>query len=335
MSQPLRIGIVGCGAIAREHVTAFEAVGAKIAWAYDINEAAAKKLAAACGAQVAPSVEAMASRDRIDAASICTTATSHLKVSRPFIDADIPILCEKPLEGALAPAEELAAAVRRRGSLFMVAFCHRFHPPVIELTNLIRSGKLGEPVFFRNLYGIHFDATKTSHVVPELAGGGAMTGNGVHSIDMFRYLVGEPTRVQAMGGAVLQDVPVEDLGVMHLSANDEAYGDITSSYSLHFAPGHIDWYGSKGAALLNYRAPENEQLRYRLEGDKEWTPVDSSKHPDRFIGEVTHFVDCVRRGTMASVTVEDGLQAQRVLDAAYRSIRERRAIEVALTPSPS
>jgi predicted dehydrogenase len=336
VTQPPRIGIVGCGAIARAHADAFKQCGATIVSVFDVADAAAREFAQEIGAQVAPSLEAMADSGELDAVSICSPPAAHLANCRPFLAAGLPILCEKPFETDLARAEELAALVRQAGTVFMVGFCHRFHPSVIELTKLVRSGRLGEPAFLRNIFGIHYPVKGLSHVNPALAGGGAMMGNGVHSIDLFRHLVGEPTRVQATGAAVVQDVPVEDLALMHLSAGDRAFGDIVSSYSLHFCPASIEWYGTKGAAILTYWKVDEPELRFRVEGDprKEWTPVDSSTHPDRFVGEVTHFLECVRSGATPSITAEDGLASQRVVDAAYRSLRENRSIAIP-APSPS
>src|SRR3989442_1390539 len=73
-----------------------------------------------------------------------------------------------------------------------------------------------------------------SSVDPKLAGGGVLTANGSHSIDLFRWLIGEPTRVQAMAATLGQDLPVEDVGLMHLSMDDRALGEFAVSFSTHF-----------------------------------------------------------------------------------------------------
>ena len=52
---------------------------------------------------------------------------------------------------------------------------------------------------------------------------------------------------------------------------------------------------------------------------------------DRFIGEVTHFADCIRRGREPMSGPADGLAIQSILDAAYRSARTGREVRVART----
>ncbi len=133
----LKIGIVGCGGISRAHVTAYRQAGARIALVYDVNRAAAAALAKEVGAQVADSLAAMADPGAVDAVSICTPPAFHLEHCVPFVRARIPVLCEKPLEISVPRAKRLATEVKKHRSLFMTAYCHRFHPPVIEAKKLI------------------------------------------------------------------------------------------------------------------------------------------------------------------------------------------------------
>ena len=60
------------------------------------------------------------------------------------------------IEETVAAAQQLAAAVKQHGAVFMPAFCHRFHPAIIELKKLIDGGVLGEPLLFRNCFGGYF-----------------------------------------------------------------------------------------------------------------------------------------------------------------------------------
>jgi len=264
----------------------------------------------------------MADPSLIDAASVCSPPACHAANCLPLIEAGVSVLCEKPLEVKLAAAEALAAVVRRKRALFMVGYVHRFFGPVVELTKLVREGRLGRPILFRNIYAQHGDMRGNSNVDPKLVGGGSLAGNGSHSIDLCRLLVGEPTHAQAMGAAVAQDIAVEDVAIMQLSMDNKAFAEIASSYSLHFGAYDIEWHGTAGAAFISYKTPPGNILRYHLVGEKEPRVIDCSTYSDLFTCELTHFLECVRTGATPSVTVEDGLKAARVLDAAYRSMRQ-------------
>ena len=315
----LRIGIVGCGGIARAHLAGYRhSGGVDIVSVYDVSRKAARQFAGECGAQVAASPEDMAQAG-LDAVSICTPPAFHLPVCKPFLSAGIPILCEKPLEASLRSAARLQTAVQDSQTLFMTAYCHRFHPAIVELKALIDAGKLGKPLFFRNIFGGYFELKGNHRAKPALSGGGCVVDNCSHAVDLFRFLVGEPTEVQAFTGNVLQRAAVEDLGMVHLSVGGKVFGEITSSYSLKVCGNWVEWYGTLGTAMVSYWNDNQPDLVYKLAGEKEWTIVDCSAHPDRFDAEVAHFLDCVQTGSQPLITVVDGYRASRVIDAAYQS----------------
>ncbi len=320
----LRVGIVGCGGIARAHLAGYNsAANADVVYVYDVSRKAAQQFAAECGAQVAASPEDMAGAG-LDAVSVCTPPATHLQVCKPFLGAGVPVLCEKPLEADARTAARLEVAVRARGTPFMTAYCHRFHPAIVELKALIDAGRLGKPLFFRNIFGGYFELKGNHRARPALSGGGSVIDNCSHSVDLFRHLAGEPTEVQATTGNVLQRAAVEDFGVLLLGVRGKVFGEITSSYSLKVCGNWVEWYGTLGTALVSYWNPGQPDLVYRLAGESEWTIVDCSAHPDRFSAEVAHFLDCVQTGARPLVTAADGYRASRVIDAAYRSAKTGR-----------
>jgi len=328
MRRELRVGIVGCGGIARAHVRAYQKVGCiRIVAVYDVLSGAAQRLAKETGARVAASPAEMARQDTLDAVSICSPPAAHYENCRPFLAAGVPVLCEKPLEVNLPRACRLAAAVRRSGTPFMVAFCHRFHPAIIELRKLIVRGVLGRPILFRNIFGGYLALKGNHRADPHLSGGGCLIDHCSHSVDLFRFLVGEPACVQAITGNVLQNVPIEDFGMMHLETARGGFGEITSSYSFKVCRNWVEWYGTKGTALVSYWNEGEPDLRYRVAGGA-WKVVDCSRHPDRFTAEIAHFLSCVRNRRRPAITVADGLAANRIVAAAYESVARGRRIDI-------
>lgn len=248
----LRVGIVGCGGIAQAHAGAYTQIpDVEVVSVYDVSRPSAARMAAATGAHAARSLEEMAA-GHLDAVSICTPPATHLAVSRVFLSAGIAVLCEKPLEADLRNARKLALEVEKRDGLFMTAYCHRFHPAIIELRALIDSGALGKAIFFRNIFGGYYSLKGNHRAKPELSGGGSIIDNCSHSVDLYRFLVGEPTAVQAFGGSIMQKAPVEDFGMLHLSNNDRVFGEITASYSLKVCGNWVEWYGTSGTAIVSY-----------------------------------------------------------------------------------
>ena len=330
--RTLRIGIVGCGRVARNHLAGYQATkGVQVVSVFDVSPRAARAFARQAqtqGIRVAESLRQMAAEDDLNAVSICTPPSVHGECARPFLAAHIPVYCEKPLELNAASAARLAAAAKKSGTLFMMGLNHRFHPPIIELKKLIKAGTLGKPLLLRNIFG-GMNKLKGNHRAdPELSGGGCLIDHCSHSVDLFRHLVGEPTHVQAWAGNVIQDVAIEDFGMIHLSVGGKAFGEITGSYSLPATGNWVEWHGTKGSAVVSYWNEGHPDLAYRLAGGQ-WKPVDCSMHPaSRYVGAIQHFVKCVRTEKPPLITVEDGLRANRIIAAVYKSNREGRRVRI-------
>ncbi len=330
MSREMRVGIVGCGGIARAHADGYKSAGrAKIVMVYDPAHKAAKRLAAETGATAAGSLAEMIKDDHLDAVSICSPPAAHMDNCAPFLKAGIPVLCEKPIEVNAVRAARLAAVARRSGTIFMTAFCHRFHPSIIELKKLIGNGLLGRPLLFRNIFGGYSKLKGNHRTKPEISGGGCLVDHCAHSVDLFRFLVGEPAYAQAFAGNIMQKLRIEDFGMIHLATRgNKAFGEITASYSLKGCGNYVEWYGTKGLAIISYWNASHPDLTYKLEHDKEWTTVDCSRHPGRFAGEISHFLDCAAKRRQPSITADDGLKAARIAHAIYASVARGRRVAV-------
>ncbi|MCJ8328695.1 MAG: Gfo/Idh/MocA family oxidoreductase [Lentisphaeria bacterium] len=321
----MKIGIVGCGGIARAHVNAYQANNAELVAFYDSFAESAKSFSEELGGQAYDSIDDMIASG-IDAVSICTPPVAHTDNVLPFLDAGIPVLCEKPIELNGERAAALTEKVNASNTLFMTAFCHRFHPPVIKLKEIIDSGELGDPILLRNFFGGYMKLEGDHRIKPEISGGGCMIDHSCHAVDLFRFLVGEPTTVSAVTADV-QNIPIEDLSAFSLKIGNSIIGSFNSTYSIPFCRNTVEWMGSKGSAVINYsKSVEGELLVAK--DDQGWTAVDCADMPERFTGEITYFLDCVKSGTTPSITANDGLAANRIVDALYLSEAENRIVKV-------
>lgn len=329
MSKVLRVGIVGCGGVAKSHLRGYRSMkDVQVVAVFDVAAASAQAMAQETGARVAASSAEMAARDALDAVSICTPPACHWQSARPFLAAHVPVYCEKPLERDATTAARFATAVQKSGTLFMMGFNHRFYGPIIELKKLIDAGTLGKPLFFRNIFSGWMDLKHDHRARPELSGGGCLIDHCSHSIDLFRYLVGEPTHVQAWAANVAQKVAIEDFGMIQLSVADKAFGEIVASYSLRTAENTIEWHGTKGSALVNYWEEGRPDLAYRLEWGP-YTPVDCSAHlSDRYTIAIQHFVACVRGRQCPAVVAADGLKTSRIVRRVYEAACGGRRVAV-------
>lgn len=318
-----RVGIVGTGSIGRTHLRAWQANGVTPAAFADANPAALDDVIAQHGGDGYPDGLDLIGAHKVDIVSICTPPRFHADLAVAALEAGIAVLCEKPMARTLAEAERLAAAVERTGTLFSVGFCHRFQPQIETLKAMIERGDLGTVMSFRNRFAGHkADAATTWFSDPELAGGGVLADTSVHSVDLFRHLVGEPVNVAAMISSRKTDLgpklDVDDTAALLLQTAEGAIGVIEASWRTPAGEWTLAIHGTQGTAVMDYG---EMTLRVSRDGAHwEDVPVEPG---DRFEREFAHFLACWRGEATPRVTAADGLAANRILARAYRSASSR------------
>jgi predicted dehydrogenase len=177
----LRVGIAGCGAVARHHVSALRvARGVELACAFDLDTAAAART----GAPVAGSLDELI--DRVDLVAVCTPPEHHADVATAALGAGRAVLVEKPLATTLADADRIVAAAQ--GRLAATGFQLRCHRRL--------------PARARELHGVWTG--------PSTARAGLLLDRAVHHVDLWRHLLGDEVEsasaVRTAGGVRLEAV---------------------------------------------------------------------------------------------------------------------------------
>lgn len=312
----MRVGIIGCGGIAREHIRGYKAIeGAEVAAGVDVDIQRAIDVAGPDHAYT--SFHEMFEKESLDAVSVCTPPRFHKDAVCAALEAGIHVLCEKPLASNAVEAREMVECSNRTGKLLVTAFCHRFHEPVMFARDLIRSGRIGKVVMFRNRFGGKADMTRVWFSNPEISGGGTVPDTSIHSIDLFRYLVGNPLKVAGAVATADSRYRVEDCSVIMLQTRDGAIGTIEASWTSPGSSNTIEIYGTDGAVIVDYTKP-HVQFMTANSGQWEEHPNDN---PDRFLQQAKHFVDCVSNGSTPIVDGVDGLRANEVVDKVYAFAR--------------
>jgi predicted dehydrogenase len=314
-----RVGVIGLGGIGRIHIASWTATGvAPVAFADAVPAALEATVAEHGGEGFADGVELIRS-GRVDIVSICTPPLFHRELAIAAAEAGVAVLCEKPLARTLEDAEAIVEAVERSGTLFSVGFCHRFEPAIEHLKAMIDAGELGEVITFRNRFaGLMANAHETWFSKPAVSGGGALADTSIHSIDLFRHLVGDVTGVEAMTSTRETEhgpaLDVEDSGVMILRTERGGLGVIESSWRTPPGEWTVTVYGTRGTAIVDYGTGVSRFIA--AGGETRDVEVEAGSRFDR---EFAHFLACWRGEAEPRVTVRDGLEANRALHMAYES----------------
>lgn len=311
----LKAGIIGCGGIAGCHVEGYTANGATVVAVTDMNPAAAETLAQQTGAKVFPDYRALLADGGVDVVSICTPPVAHEEAALAALAGGVHVLCEKPMAFDTAAARRMAQAVAGSKALFMPAFRHRFLPANVAFQKLIAGGTIGDPVLFTNMFfGPAFNLEGTWFTNKAIAGGGCLLDTNSHSVDLFRFLIGEiATQTGAMHRR-FKTTDVEDSGILTVKAENGTIGSMYSAFAAGSGVACIDIVGTKGRALYDYF--ESDKLKYKLTEDKDWREI-AVTPSSGFTEEIAHLFAAIRGQHPLSCTVQDGVRVMEVIDGVY------------------
>ena len=203
MTDPVRLGIVGCGGMGRRHLTGLVELDradhrpVELVGACDPNLDNAEHLAAEAEdllgrrPRVFPSAAAMIAANLEVEAADCTVDTgSHHRVASELLDLGLHTLCEKPLALTIRGCRNIESAARRSGRVLSVAENFRRDPMNRLVRALVADGAIGAPQYFSEVtIGGRDDILITPWRHMKLAGALPVDA-GVHSADILQYLFG-------------------------------------------------------------------------------------------------------------------------------------------------
>ena len=340
--MPVRIGVLGCGNIARAaHLPSLarlpDASVVALADADPANLASAQSLAP--GARTVGDYAAVLAMSDVDAVVIALPPALHADAAVGALRQGKHIYVEKPLASTVADGSRIVEAWERSGLVAMMGFNYRYNPMVVHARVRLAARAVGELVAVRTVFATSRRSTPQWKRQRE-SGGGVLLDLAVHHIDLVRFLLdAEVSQVSADIRSVTSEDDTAFLQlrlttgitvqtVCSLSAVEEDRIEIYGSSgkltvdrygSLRVEESGASARGALGAAVAKL-VGEVSALPYVLQ--KRRAPL----HDPSFPAAMQAFVQAVRDGTAATPTPSDGLRALTVIDAAEQSARSGRAV---------
>lgn len=285
--KALRIGIIGTGIIANEHMLRYNDIpGVTVVAACDIQSV---KLEAFCDKYGIENrytdYRKLLERDDLDAVDVCLHNNLHAPISIAVMASGKDCYCEKPMAGSYADALAMYKASERFGRKLHIQLGMLYGGQMIAAKRFIDAGRLGDIYHVRS-YGYRrrgrpfvdgyaekeFDSTYW-------AGHGALYDMGVYHISQLLYLLDMP-EVKKVSGKIYQelDMPmrerkasgfdVEELGTGYVKFKGNLTMDIIESWAIHgnaFPASCL--YGSKGGLMLSGKSnPQGLTYYNEIEG---------------------------------------------------------------------
>jgi len=327
----LRFGLLGAGRIGQIHGRNIAASGAATLVAVaDVDRPSAARLAEATGAEVRDADAILAAGD-IDAVLIGTPTDTHAELIERAARAEKAVFCEKPVDLDAACVETCLKTVEAAGAPLMIGFNRRFDPNHSALKERIAKGAIGD-VEIVTIMSRDPEPPPPSYVERS---GGLYRDMMIHDFDMARFLLGEePVEVTAYGSALV-DPEVGKLGdvdtalVIMRTASGKLVQISNSRRATYGYDQRIEVHGSAGMARSENVLETTVEIAG--EGGFQRDPAQHfflERYAEAYRRELAAFIEAVSRGQPPSPGGRDGLQAQRLADAATESRETGRPVAV-------
>ena len=275
MEKIIRFALVGTGMISKIHSQELLNIeNAKITAVFSPVEKDAKSFAEKLGAAWYTDFHEMLKSPDIDVVNILTPSGLHGEMTIDAARAGKHVIVEKPMDISLEKAREMIQVCRENQVKLCVISQHRFDPSSIRLKSDIKSGQFGKTVLGQasiNWYRPQSYFTESPwRGTWEMNGGGVLINQGIHTIDLLQFFMGEVESVYAHTDILAhQNIEVEDVAVATVKFKNGAFGTIVGTTAAY--PGlsaRLEIIGTNGTAVI-----ENDTLtKYYLRPDDDDEP---------------------------------------------------------------
>lgn len=330
----MRVGIVSFAHVhAPGHVELLKSRSdVEIVGAFDDNRDRGLFYANKYGLELLPSVDSLIRR-KPDLVVIDSETVKHLEYVKIFAENNINVFCEKPIGLNVRMAREIKSIVEKHGILFTTGFNSRFNPDIVKLREIIAANEIG------NIYMARVRIAHSAAVdrwfkewtqwfgIEELAGGGGLLDLGIHAADLLRYILNdEPVEVQGIAVNLTRAYEVDDfgIGIVLFSKGTPSIlesGWIQVAENPPLTP--LEVYGDRGTAL---RTPMG--ILYYSRDRKAWIKPSPAQVTIR--NALEDMIDAVQKGRKPTITADDAVKAQEIIEAIYISSKRKNVVKLPL-----
>ena len=336
-AAPLRVGILGYGAIGRTHHRAIsECEGVEVVAATRRRS----EVASEPDSSITWCADAQELVDRadVDVVGICTPSGSHATLAIEALRAGKHVVVEKPLCTDVENGERAVRLARDSGLLLSVISQRRFEPQNIHLRRLLDEGLLGRPILGEALVRWYrgqdyYDSAPWRGTLAE--DGGVLLNQAIHVVDLLCWLLGPVAEVSATIATLAHEMEAEDTAAATLRFASGALGVLAASTATRPGlPAELNLFFEAGAVgvhddrVVRWDVPEPAPAPPDVGGGS------GASDPAAItaLGHLRQWRDIVaalREGREPSVRGEDGLATAAVVLSAYESARTGRPVRPA------
>lgn len=348
MSDKLKVGIVGCGAVAKQcHIPSFMKIKRNVTLqaVCDKNENLAREVAKKYGIPgVYPDILEMLARENLDMVDICVPQQIHAPLAIQALEHGCHVLVEKPMALKTSECDQMLEASRKNRAKLCIVHNILFHPPFLKARELVAKGTIGDFTGMRIFMSDHRDEMimKRDYWVHKLPGG-LIGETGPHAVYMSLAFLSKVNNVDVFAKNFLEHpwAPFDEYTIE--LEGEKAISSITISYASNRHNCYVDILGTEGIlhldlnSMLLIHQGQKESLksidlaRYSLGAAFQITKgvaANAFKVATRNTklghGKIIEgFVDSILKNSQPPVTAEEGRETTKVMEMIVERLREK------------
>ena len=305
----IRIGIVGCGGMARSHASRFGEVldRIQVTAVVDIQKERAQVVADLLGNDPVVETDYRRVMRHVDAVLIVLPHHLHHRATIDCLNAGKHVLVEKPMANSEQECIEMIDTAEKQNRVLMVAYCMRFHPLVVKMKELI-DGKVYGDIFQLSIWTEQLTRREEGHWSRSASqlGGGQFFSHGCHYVDLMLWMLGKPVRGSHYGTnrgtpwmekEGTSNVTIEfENGILgyHFGTWGARGTRLKYSFHAHCEEGMIEAAISEGKLIAHSRATEHVTGKPTVRQKEEILLEVQNTKPTEV--EMAHFIDCIETG---------------------------------------
>lgn len=327
----LKVGLLGAGRIATVHAKAITThPDSTLVAVSDMVAENAQKLAAEFDCEVRSTTDIIAD-PAIDVVLIATSTDTHSDLIELATAAGKAVLCEKPVDLSLERARACLAAVAGSGQPIMIGFNRRFDPNFAAVKSALTAGEIGKPEL---LSITSFDPAPPPVAYIKVSGG-LFRDMMIHDFDMANFIMGEaPVTISAVGSSLV-DPAIGEAGDIDTAVVTMTYADgkvaviKNSRRAVYGYDQRLELLGADGL-LQAQNMLENTVVKSTAAGVSSAKPTYFflERYMPAYEAEWTAFVQAIQTNAPQPVTLEDGVTALAMAEAANRSLALGRPVKL-------
>ena len=331
----MKYALIGCGRIATNHIKAVLNNHLELSAVCDVKPEAMEALLAKHGLEQDASIrrytdyKEMVETEKPTLVGIATESGIHAEIALYCIAHGVNVIIEKPMAMSMADADAIVEAAQRNH--VKVCACHqnRFNPAVQATRKALEEGRFGK--LSHGSIHVRWNRNKGYYDQAPWRGtwamdGGALMNQGIHGVDLVRYLMGPADSIYALSGTLVRDIEVEDTLTAVVAWHCGAQGVIQASVGDYPGfPRRIELNGESGTIILE----EDRIVKWEVAGDSAYHIYEQEPAPEvrshseagaidplGHVAQLRNFIDAVRGEGTLLVDEAEGRKALALVLAA-------------------